>query len=80
MIYTNVFDANFDTLVWSLRKAGVPDMKIIVGEVGWPTDGDKNANVKNVGTPLRPGHMEVYLFALIDENQKRVQPGRFESH
>ena len=95
MVYTNVFDANFDTLVWSLRKAGVPDMRIIVGEVGWPTDGDKNANVKyaqrfysgflkkmakNVGTPLRPGHMEVYLFALIDENQKSVLPGRFERH
>ncbi|GJM89571.1 hypothetical protein PR202_ga05775 [Eleusine coracana subsp. coracana] len=95
MVYTNVFDANFDTLVWSLRKAGVPDMKIIVGEVGWPTDGDKNANVKyaqrfyngflkkmakNIGTPLRPGHMEVYLFALIDENQKSVLPGRFERH
>ncbi|GJN15054.1 hypothetical protein PR202_gb01941 [Eleusine coracana subsp. coracana] len=95
MVYTNVFDANFDTLVWSLRKAGVPDMKIIVGEIGWPTDGDKNANVKyaqrfyngflkkmakNIGTPLRPGHMEVYLFALIDENQKSVLPGRFERH
>ncbi|KQK05207.1 glucan endo-1,3-beta-glucosidase 8 [Brachypodium distachyon] len=95
MVYTNVFDANFDTLVWSLRKAGVPDMKIIVGEIGWPTDGDKNANVKyaqkfydgflkkiskNVGTPLRPGRMEAYLFALIDENQKSVLPGRFERH
>ncbi|KAF8715694.1 hypothetical protein HU200_026636 [Digitaria exilis] len=95
MVYANVFDANFDTLVWSLRKAGVPDMRIIVGEVGWPTDGDRNANVKyaqrfytgflkkmakNVGTPLRPGHMEVYLFALIDENQKSVLPGRFERH
>ncbi|KAL5202598.1 hypothetical protein ABZP36_013550 [Zizania latifolia] len=95
MVYTNVFDANFDTLVWSLRKSGVPDLKIIVGEVGWPTDGDKNANVRyaqkfydgflkkmgrNVGTPLRPGSMEVYLFALIDENQKSVLPGRFERH
>lgn len=95
VVYTNVFDANFDTLVWSLRKAGVPDMKIIVGEVGWPTDGDKHANVRyaqkfydgflkkmvrNIGTPLRPGWMEVYLFALIDENQKSVLPGRFERH
>ncbi|KAM3299491.1 hypothetical protein ACQJBY_040803 [Aegilops geniculata] len=95
LVYTNVFDANFDTLVWSLRKAGMPDMKIIVGEIGWPTDGDKRANAKyaqkfydgflkklarNVGTPLRPGRMDAYLFALIDENQKSVLPGRFERH
>lgn len=44
--YTNMFDANLDTLVNSLKKAGVPDLKIIVGEAGWPTDGDINANVK----------------------------------
>ncbi|KAE8787502.1 Glucan endo-1,3-beta-glucosidase 8 [Hordeum vulgare] len=95
MVYTNVFDANFDTLVWSLRKDGVSDMKIIVGEIGWPTYGDKNANVKyaqkfydgfmkklarNVGTPLRPGRMDAYLFALTDENQKSVLPGPFERH
>nr|GFC77762.1 glucan endo-1,3-beta-glucosidase 8-like [Tanacetum cinerariifolium] len=43
-VYTNVFDANYDTLVASLRKAGYPEMKIIVGEIGWPTDGDINAN------------------------------------
>ncbi|XP_072993899.1 glucan endo-1,3-beta-glucosidase 8-like [Typha latifolia] len=93
--YTNVFDANYDTLVWSLKKAGVPNMKIIVGEVGWPTDGDKNANVTNAkrfydgllkkvakkeGTPLRPGPMEMYIFGLIDEDQKSVQPGNFERH
>lgn len=44
--YTNVFDANFDTLVWALHKAGFPDMRIVIGEIGWPTDGDKNANVE----------------------------------
>ncbi|KAJ1689438.1 hypothetical protein LUZ63_013593 [Rhynchospora breviuscula] len=91
--YTNVFDANFDMLVWSLKKAGVPNLKIIVGEVGWPTDGDKNANIQNArrfydgflrkianktGTPKRPGGMEVYLFGLIDENQKSILPGNFE--
>ncbi|KAL0428670.1 UNVERIFIED_CONTAM: Glucan endo-1,3-beta-glucosidase 8 [Sesamum latifolium] len=43
--YTNVFDANFDTLVSALKALGYGDMTIIVGEVGWPTDGDKNANV-----------------------------------
>ncbi|KAI4325547.1 hypothetical protein MLD38_030932 [Melastoma candidum] len=93
--YTNVFDANFDTLVSALKTVGHGDMTIIVGEVGWPTDGDKNANIgnayrfyngllpklaANVGTPLRPGNIEVYLFSLIDEDAKSVAPGNFERH
>ncbi|XP_077253167.1 glucan endo-1,3-beta-glucosidase 8-like [Tasmannia lanceolata] len=93
--YTNVFDANHDTLVWSLKKAGAPDLKIIIGEVGWPTDGDKNANkqyaqkfydgflkkmAQKKGTPSRPGAMEVYLFGLLDEDQKSIAPGDFERH
>ncbi|KAM7530225.1 hypothetical protein LguiB_033635 [Lonicera macranthoides] len=93
--YQNVFDANFDTLVSSLRAAGYGDMPIIVGEVGWPTDGDKNANknfayrfykgflpklASNKGTPLRPGYIEVYIFGLIDEDAKSVDPGNFERH
>jgi len=45
--YSNVFDANYDTLVWSLQKNGFGNMSIIVGEIGWPTDGDKNANRTN---------------------------------
>ncbi|CAK9143744.1 unnamed protein product [Ilex paraguariensis] len=34
--YTNMFDANLDTLFWSLKKAGAPNVKTIVGEIGWP--------------------------------------------
>ncbi|XVE83258.1 hypothetical protein DITRI_Ditri16bG0073300 [Diplodiscus trichospermus] len=93
--YDNVFDANFDTLVWALKRAGVPDLKIIVGEVGWPTDGSGNANkdnakkfydgllknlASNKGTPLRPGKMEVYIFGLLDEDMKSIEPGFFERH
>ncbi|XP_030461956.2 glucan endo-1,3-beta-glucosidase 8 [Syzygium oleosum] len=93
--YKHVFDANYDTLVWALKKAGVPNLKIIVGEVGWPTDGDKNGNVKlakrfydgffkkmaeNKGTPLRPGNLDVYLFSLLDEDMKSIEPGMFERH
>ncbi|KAK2982031.1 hypothetical protein RJ640_029259 [Escallonia rubra] len=93
--YTNVFDANFDTLVSALKAAGFGDMTILVGEVGWPTDGDKNANknyayrfyngliprlAANKGTPLRPGYIEIYLFGLIDEDAKSVAPGSFERH
>lgn len=93
--YSNVFDANFDTLVWSLKKAGVPDLKILIGEVGWPTDGHKSANAKfakrfydgllkklvnNKGTPMRPGYLETYLFGLFDEDLKSIAPGQFERH
>jgi hypothetical protein len=70
LLYTNVFDANLDTLASALAKAGYPDTRIIVGEVGWPTDGDKDANIQNAkrfnqglvqhvlsgnGTPLKKG-------------------------
>nr|GLL27113.1 glucan endo-1,3-beta-glucosidase 8-like [Ipomoea trifida] len=93
--YTNVFDANYDTLVSALKAAGYGDMPVLVGEVGWPTEGDRNANVNlayrfykgllprlaaNKGTPLRPGYMEVYLFGLIDEDIKSIAPGNFERH
>lgn len=93
--YTNMFDANFDTLVSALRKVGVGDLKIVVGEIGWPTDGDKNANIhyakqfydglmkkikKQQGTPLRPGNIQMYLFGLFDENLKSISPGNFERH
>ncbi|KAE9599627.1 putative glucan endo-1,3-beta-D-glucosidase [Lupinus albus] len=93
--YTNVFDANFDTLVSALKAVGYGDLPVLVGEVGWPTDGDKNANAGNAlrfyngllprlaankGTPRRPGFIEVYLFALIDEDAKSIAPGSFERH
>ncbi|KAF9591278.1 hypothetical protein IFM89_003229 [Coptis chinensis] len=94
--YTNVFDANFDTLVSALKAEGVGNLPIFVGEVGWPTDGDKNGNVllaqrfysglfkklaANTGTPLRPNqYLEVYLFGLLDEDVKSVAPGNFERH
>lgn len=94
-VYNNVFDANLDTLMWALEKAGYPDLHVTVGEVGWPTDGDKNANAKNAkrfnqgfikhalsgnGTPKRKGMMDFYLFSLVDENDKSVAPGNFERH
>ncbi|KAJ0800472.1 putative glucan endo-1,3-beta-D-glucosidase [Helianthus annuus] len=93
--YTNVFDANYDTLVWALQKNGFANMGIIVGEIGWPSDGDRNANNQyaqrfmqgfmthiagNKGTPMRTGPLDVYLFSLIDEDDKSIQPGNFERH
>ncbi|XP_015888940.3 glucan endo-1,3-beta-glucosidase 5 [Ziziphus jujuba] len=93
--YTNVLDANFDTLVSALEKNGFSNMPIIVGEVGWPTDGDPNANIVNArrfnqglleriisgkGTPRRPTPPDIYLFALLDEDAKSTDPGNFERH
>lgn len=94
-IYENVFDANYDSLVWALQKNGYGSMAIIVGEIGWPTDGDRNANLpyalrfnqgfmsrymNGTGTPMRPGQLDAYLFSLIDEDAKSIQPGNFERH
>ncbi|KAL3533381.1 hypothetical protein ACH5RR_006902 [Cinchona calisaya] len=91
--YTNVLDANLDTLVSALKAEGYPNMTVIVGEIGWPTDGDVNANVtlanrfyqglikhlaSNKGSPLHPGYLEVYLFGLFDEDAKSILPGNFE--
>ncbi|GAB4838111.1 hypothetical protein Ancab_027641 [Ancistrocladus abbreviatus] len=93
--YTNVFDANYDTLISALQKNGFGSMPVIVGEVGWPTDGNPNANVKyaqkfnqglvgrilqGAGTPLRPTPPDIYIFSLIDEDAKSIQPGNFERH
>lgn len=95
--YTNVFDANFDTLVSALEKNGFDANKveIIVGEVGWPTDGDHNANpamaqrfnqgllnriLQGQGTPRRRTAPEVYIFSLVDEDIKSIDPGKFERH
>lgn len=93
--YTNVFEANYDTLISALEKNGFSNMPVIVGEVGWPTDGDPNANSKNAqkfnqglinrifqgkGTPKRPTPPDIYIFSLIDEDAKSIDPGRFERH
>ncbi|KAL4195182.1 hypothetical protein AMTRI_Chr05g63300 [Amborella trichopoda] len=34
----------------------------------------------NKGTPLKPGHIETYLFSLLDEDAKSILPGDFERH
>jgi hypothetical protein len=45
-VYYNAFDGNFDTLVAALNKLGYGDqMPIVIGEVGWPTDGAIGANL-----------------------------------
>ncbi|GKV00011.1 hypothetical protein SLEP1_g12774 [Rubroshorea leprosula] len=93
--YTNVYDANFDTLLSALEKNGFGSMPVLIGEVGWPTDGDPNANanyaqrfnqgllsriLQGKGTPKRPTLPDIYIFSLIDEDIKSILPGNFERH
>lgn len=93
--YTNVLEANFDTLISALEKNGFGSMPVIIGEVGWPSDGTPNANIQSArrfnqgllnrifsgkGTPKRPSPPDIYIFALIDEDTKSVDPGNFERH
>ncbi|CAO2823102.1 unnamed protein product [Amaranthus hypochondriacus] len=95
LTYNNVFEANYDTLISALEKNGFPNLPVIIGEVGWPTDGAPNANIENArkfnqglitrilqgkGTPKRRTPPDVYIFSLIDEDAKSVDPGNFERH
>jgi hypothetical protein len=94
-VYTNVFDASYDGLVTALTNTGFPTLPIIIGEIGWPTDGVFDANIQfaqsfmsqlvthmlsGTGTPLRPGVLNGYLFSLLDEDAKSILPGPFERH
>ncbi|WJX70335.1 hypothetical protein P8452_54457 [Trifolium repens] len=44
-VYTNAFDGNYDTLVSALGKLGYGRKPIVIGEIGWPSDGAVGANL-----------------------------------
>lgn len=75
--YRNSFDLSYDTLVTALSSAGFPGMDIVIGQIGWPTDGAPNATLANAqvfmkglmnhldgksGTPLRPRHLPLETY------------------
>lgn len=84
--YTNLMDAQIDTVISAMKRAGYGDVKLILGETGWPSAGGTGATVSNAkafnqnlvkqvlggkGTPLRPGvNIPTYIFALYNENLK----------
>ncbi|KAF3791729.1 Glucan endo-1-3-beta-glucosidase acidic isoform PR-O [Nymphaea thermarum] len=83
--YRNLFDAMVDSVYSAMERAGAAGVGIQVSESGWPSAGGDpavttigNAQTYNQnlvrhaaqGTPKRPGPIEIFVFALFNENQK----------
>ncbi|KAL1362344.1 hypothetical protein HN51_010611 [Arachis hypogaea] len=83
--YQNLFDAILDSVYAALEKVNAPNLKIVVSESGWPSQGGVGASDQNAGTYYknlinhvkggtikRPkGPIEIYLFAMFDEDVKK---------
>ncbi|KAM0905873.1 hypothetical protein ACQ4PT_017152 [Festuca glaucescens] len=85
LAYQNLFDALVDTFYAALQSAGATDdVGIVVSESGWPSAGATAATVSNAkaynqglidhvshGTPKVPQPLEMYIFAMFNENRKK---------
>eukprot|EP00244_Chara_vulgaris_P011245 TRINITY_DN5505_c0_g1_i1.p1 TRINITY_DN5505_c0_g1~~TRINITY_DN5505_c0_g1_i1.p1 ORF type:complete len:394 (-),score=40.10 TRINITY_DN5505_c0_g1_i1:95-1276(-) len=94
--YTNLMDAMVDGALAAMEREGYGNVHLDIGEVGWPTKGHALATVENArifntglvkhilskkGTPRRPGWMQMYIFALLDEDLKGTDIiGAFEPY
>lgn len=92
--YTNLFDAQYDSVVHAVAKMGINRanrLEIVVTETGWPSSGEGVATPLNTsryargvfeasrnGTPMKPGGKSIFLFELYDENLKHGP--EFEKH
>ncbi|KAH7286859.1 hypothetical protein KP509_32G025300 [Ceratopteris richardii] len=82
--YSNLFDAQVDTLIYAMAASGYGSIPVVVTETGWPHAGDSSATTQNAqaynsnlvasvpnGTPKKPNQLiSTYIFDLFDENQK----------
>jgi len=87
LTYTNLFDAMVDAIHAALDKVGGGGVDVVVSESGWPSADGRSASVENArtynqnlinhagkGTPRKPGPMEVYVFAMFNEDKKDGDP------
>ncbi|XP_023635951.1 glucan endo-1,3-beta-glucosidase isoform X2 [Capsella rubella] len=40
LLYTNMLDAQLDSVYSAMDKLGFSDVEIVIGEIGWPSEGD----------------------------------------
>lgn len=82
-VYTNMFTFTYDSFVWALKKINASDLRVVVTQVGWATDGHPGCSAaaaecffkhllplvtSNTGTPMRPGApIDIFVHALTDE-------------
>ncbi|KAG6545093.1 hypothetical protein Mapa_013476 [Marchantia paleacea] len=83
-VYTNLLAQQLDAVYAALGRLGQGNMRVVVGEIGWPTAGGTatntnnarihNQNVVNIargGTPVKPNlGIQAYIFAMFNENYK----------
>ncbi|KAI5657343.1 hypothetical protein M9H77_26136 [Catharanthus roseus] len=53
LVYTNLLDQMLDSVVFSMKKLGYPDIRLYIAETGWPHSGDVDqigANIYNAAT------------------------------
>lgn len=48
--YTNMFDAQLDSVYSAMERLGFSDVAIVVGEIGWPSKGDRDQIGVDVAT------------------------------
>ncbi|KAL6563576.1 hypothetical protein OROGR_002535 [Orobanche gracilis] len=89
--YRNSFDLSLATVALALSNAGFPQIDVVVGQIGWPTDGAPNATasiaeefmkglIDHIHSRSAKSWTDIYIFSLLDEDKRNIASGNFERH